>query len=160
MKNFIALTVSIAVAQFAGLVGTVFTNEAIPVWYDSLSKPFFTPPSWVFGPVWITLYTLMGIAAFLVWKKRFQNLPAAKRALRIYGAQLIANAAWSMIFFGLKMPGLAYIEILLLLGLILATVHQFRKLDQTAAYLLIPYVLWVTFASKLNLFIWILNRGV
>jgi len=153
--NIIALITSIAVAQMAGVVGSVFTISGVGSWYMFLEKPFLTPPSWVFGPVWTTLYALMGIAAYLVWCKR--NALGAKTALLVYGVHLVLNALWSILFFGVKDLGWAFAEILLLLGFILATTVLFWKIRPLAGMLLIPYIAWVSFAAYLNLAIWILN---
>ncbi len=155
MKNTISLIISVLICQSAGLIGSIFTGPAIPNWYANLNKPGFNPPSWVFAPAWLLLYTLMGIAAFLVWQKREE--PLAKTALIIFAIHLIFNALWSVLFFGLKNPGLAFIEIIILFLLILTLIILFYKIDHCAAYLLIPYLLWVSFASILNYSIFRLN---
>ncbi|MFA5767681.1 MAG: TspO/MBR family protein [Candidatus Paceibacterota bacterium] len=159
MKNNIStalgVVISIFIAQMAGVIGSFFTVSGVQNWYAYLQKPVFAPPSWVFAPAWITLYTLMGIAAFLVWKKR--NVIGVKSALWLYGIQLGFNALWSIIFFGMRNPGLAFIEILVLWVLILAVTVKFFKIDKAAGYLFIPYILWVTFASVLNFAVWQIN---
>ena len=149
--------VSIAIAQLAGLVGSIFTLYSVKGWYLTINKPSWNPPSWIFGPVWISHYTLMGIASYLVWQKRDLGQPV-KSALVIYGIHLVLNALWSIIFFGLKMPGLAFIEILGLLFFIVLTMVMFYKIRPAAFWLLFPYWLWVSFASVLNFTIWRLNR--
>jgi benzodiazapine receptor len=150
------LIVSILICQSAGLIGTVFTSASIPTWYVTLNKPFFTPPNWLFGPVWLTLYTLMGVAAFLVWQHGFQD-PQVKRAVNIFGVQLILNALWSGAFFGLQSPLMGLIVIIVLWIAILATILRFFAISKTAGLLLIPYILWVSLAAALNGAIVILN---
>ena len=141
----------------AAFVGSIFTGRAVPNWYADLNKPFFTPPDWLFGPVWAILYLLMAISAFIVWQKRLAN-PAVRIALTVYLIQLILNALWSVIFFGLKLPLPAFIEILLLWSAIVFTIIAFVRVSITAALLLVPYILWVSFAAVLNFSIWFLNR--
>jgi len=156
MNRTAKLITSILICLFAGLVGSVFTMPAIPTWYAGLNKPSFSPPNWLFGPVWTTLYVLMGISFFLVWEKLKKN-PKAKSALDIFVLQLVLNCLWSVIFFGLKAPLLALIEIILLWLVILITIINFFKISKTAGWLLVPYLAWVSFASFLNWTIWRLN---
>lgn len=151
----IALIVSIVIAQAAGFIGSIFTFSSIPTWYASLVKPSFAPPNWLFGPAWILLYTLMGTAAYLVWKKR--GMPGVKSALLFYGVHLALNALWSIIFFGMKSPGLAFVEIIILWVLILVVGLKFLKIERLAGLLFIPYIAWVTFAAILNFAVWRLN---
>lgn len=153
--QFLSVIVSILIAQAAGAIGSFFTASSVRTWYETITKPAWNPPSWVFGPVWITLYTLMGIAAWLVWTAR--DVPGAKFALGVYGVHLICNALWSILFFGLKNPGLALIEIVILLALILYTTVLFWKINPVAGALMVPYILWVSFATYLNYAIWQLN---
>lgn len=154
--NYWLLLLSIILAQGAGLLGSLFTLSAIPTWYATLDKPFFSPPNWLFGPVWTLLYTLMGISAYLVWRK-YQFKTKAKPYWRVYLIQLGLNALWSIIFFGFKWTGLAFIEILLMWWFIKETIQESRKLDPLASYLLYPYLAWVSFASLLNAAIYYLN---
>ena len=156
LNNFFKLVIAIAVSEAAGIIGSVFTISAIPTWYAGLVKPAFNPPSWVFGPAWTTLYALMGIAAFLVWKNGWERKDI-KMALGVFGIQLFLNAAWSIIFFGLQSPGWALVDIVLLWLAIVWTIVVFYKISKPAAYLLVPYLLWVSFASYLNYSIWVLN---
>ena len=156
MKKFISPIIFILISQAAGIVGSVFTTSKIPTWYAGLNKPFFNPPGWIFGPVWITLYTMMGVASYFVWQKRGEN-PLANTALIIFFVHLIFNALWSILFFGLQNPMWAFLEIIILLVMIIVLVILFYKIDKRAAYLLIPYLLWVSFASVLNFSIWRLN---
>lgn len=154
--EFLRLIVSIILCQFAGFVGSIATRKAIPVWYAYLNKPSLTPPNWLFGPVWITLYFLMGISAFLVWKKvRFDT--RVKTAMGLFFVQLFLNALWSLLFFGLRSPLAGLIDITILWALILLTIILFLRISKTAGFLLIPYILWVSFAIYLNFSIWILN---
>jgi tryptophan-rich sensory protein len=148
--NIPKLIVSIGICQVAGFIGYLFTQPAISTWYASLRKPFFTPPDWVFGPVWIILYILMGIAASLVWQKS-SGQRNSRNALILFGAQLVLNALWPFLFFGLKSPLAGLIEIVVLGLAILLTIWRFLGVSRTAGILLIPYFLWVSFASGLNL---------
>ncbi|OHB61460.1 MAG: TspO protein [Planctomycetes bacterium RBG_13_46_10] len=147
----LALTFSVA------FVGSIFTRDAVPDWYAALNKPSFTPPNWLFGPVWTILYLLMSISAFIVWQKGLTQ-SAGRIALIFYLIQLILNALWSVIFFGLKLPLAAFIEIILLWSSIVFTILTFARVSMLAAVLLVPYILWVFFAAVLNFFIWFLNR--
>jgi len=157
LNNFVKLIIAIGVCELAGVVGSVFTVSSIPTWYEGLAKPALNPPSWVFGPAWTTLYLLMGIAVFLVWKKGFER-KEVKVALGVFGVQLFLNAIWSIIFFGLKNPGWAFVEIIFLWLAILATIIAFSKISRLAVWLLVPYILWVSFAGYLNYSIWTLNQ--
>lgn len=155
-KSFLQVTVAVLIAQSAGIIGSAFTAPAIRGWYRILEKPVLTPPSWLFGPVWITLYTLMGIAAFLIWKKGWEKRKV-KIALSVFLFQLVLNALWSILFFGLKRVDLALIDISVLWASIVVMIVLFGRLSKPAAYLLIPYLLWVSFASYLNYAILVLN---
>jgi translocator protein len=154
--NYFKLLASVFLCQFAGAVGSVFTASSLEDWYLLLEKPVFNPPSWVFFPVWTLLYTLMGISLYIVWEKGLQN-KEVKIGLIIFGIQLFLNSLWSFLFFGLRTPYYAFIEIIFLWIAILLTIFQFRKISKTASYLLVPYILWVSFASLLNYYLWILN---
>jgi tryptophan-rich sensory protein len=146
----------ILLCQTAGIIGSFFTFDSISGWYAGLVKPEFSPPNWIFGPVWITLYTLMGISAYMVYKKGFEK-KKVKLALAFFSGQLILNALWSILFFGLQSPISALVCIILLLFMIISTIVLFWRISKNAALLMIPYVLWVSFASILNYFIWALN---
>ena len=154
--NYLYLIGFILLAQLAGLVGSLFTFSAIPTWYATLDKPFFAPPNFVFGPVWTTLYTLMGISAYLVWRK-YQFKKKSLIFWEVYFAQLILNPLWSIIFFGFKELGLAFVEIMALWYFIVRTIQESKKLNLTSAYLLYPYLAWVSFAALLNLSLYLLN---
>lgn len=150
------LITAIAVSELAGVVGALSTTPSIGTWYATLVRPSFSPPNWVFAPVWATLFALMGIAAFLVWQKGIRRHDV-KLALGIFAVQLVLNTLWSVIFFGLHAPGFAFAEILLLWAAILATIIAFARVSWPAAWLLAPYILWVSFAGYLNYCIWLLN---
>lgn len=156
MNHILALVISIVVAQSAGIIGGLATASSVNNWYQTLEKPSFNPPGWVFGPVWITLYTVMGIAAWLVWKQGWDD-PAVRTALYVYGVHLALNAAWSPVFFGAQELGWALVVIVLLLAALLATAYLFVRIDTVAGSLLVPYIGWVGFATVLNYTIWKLN---
>jgi benzodiazapine receptor len=139
-----------------GTIGSIFTSPSIPGWYASLNKPWFTPPNWVFAPVWTILYLLMGIAAYKVFAKGIEN-EGVREALSMFAVQLILNVLWSILFFGLHSPLLGFICIMFLWAAIAMTLMKFYLLSTAAGHLLIPYILWVSFAALLNLFVWILN---
>lgn len=156
-RGFLGLLVAIAFPLGAGVLGSIPTASAIPTWYRQIEKPPWNPPSWVFGPVWTALYTLMGTAVWLVWRLGPEK-PEVRTALGLYSGQLILNALWTPIFFGLRAPGLALAEIVPLWGLLAATVVQFFRLKPVAGLLLLPYLMWTTFATALTAEIWRLNR--
>ena len=139
-----------------GWAGSWFTGS-VSNWYYELDKPFFNPPNWVFGPVWTALYILMGIAAFLVWQRGLSER-AVRIALIFFAVQLLLNSIWTPLFFGLKSPLIAFVDISLLWLAILLTMIAFNKVSKIAALLLLPYLLWVSFAAILNASIWMLNR--
>lgn len=149
------LLVSLGACFAAAWFGGLFTGPAIPTWYASLNKPWWTPPNWLFGPVWTLLYVSMAVAAWLVWRRR--GVGGAAPQLGLFAAQLALNALWSLLFFGLRDPGLAFAEILLLWLAILATALSFRRVSRPAAMLMAPYLLWVTYAVALNFEIWRAN---
>jgi tryptophan-rich sensory protein len=155
MKRLLPLLVSVLIAEAAGIIGSVFTIKEIPVWYAALLKPSFSPPNWVFGPVWTSLYCLMGISAFLIWQKR--KSPVARSGLTIYGVNLVANMLWSVVFFGFHRPEAGLLVILILWSTIIVMIKRFWPINQLASLLLIPYLLWVTFATFLNFAIFRLN---
>lgn len=154
--NYWKLAASIAICQMAGILGSFFTVSSVSTWYVGLNKPLFNPPSWVFSPVWITLFVLMGISLYIVWEKGVKSRQS-KIAVTAFGVQLGLNALWSVLFFGLRSPFAAFIEIIFLWAAILTTIIYFYKINKTSAYLLVPYILWVTFAAVLNFSIFYLN---
>lgn len=151
----LGLIASIALAEAVGIVGGLATASSVATWYAGLEKPGFNPPNWVFGPVWTTLYLLMGVAAWRVWRRRDQGPIGA--ALSLYAAQLALNLGWSLIFFGLRQPGWAFGEILLLLAALAATTLRFWRADRLAGALMGPYLAWTAFAAALNFAVWRLN---
>ncbi|MDR6846793.1 TspO/MBR family protein [Flavobacterium granuli] len=144
----------LVVGYFSGIV----TRSSITTWYPTLIKPSFNPPNWVFAPVWSTLYIMMGIAAGLVWNRIDFEKELVKKALQFFAIQLALNALWSYLFFGLKNPMLAGLEIIILWLMIYETYIQFVKINKISGYLFISYLLWVSFATVLNGAIWWLNR--
>lgn len=156
VKEILKLAASLAVCLAAGFIGSVFTFAAIPTWYAGLNKPAFNPPGWLFGPVWTILYILMGIAAYLIWRKGLQH-NEVKIALAVFIVQLALNVAWSIIFFNFHSPLLAFVDIILLWLAIIMTLIYFFSLSLFAGWLMVPYILWVSFAAFLNFTIWRLN---
>ena len=152
---FLKLLVSIAVCLLAGSLGSIFTTPAISGWYTTLNKPSFNPPNWLFAPVWTTLFILMGIALFLVWR---QGVKGSGVALIFFAVQLIFNILWSFLFFKLQSPHYALLEIIALWLLIAITLLKFLKISNAAGLLLLPYLLWVSFAAFLNFSIYQLNK--
>lgn len=150
------LIVSIALTLCAGLVGSVFTAPQIPGWYAGLAKSPLNPPAWVFGPVWTVLFILMGISLFLVWREGIER-PDVRVALLVFGVQLVLNVLWSVLFFGLQSSFLAFLEIIVLWCAILATIVLSARVSTAAAWLLVPYLLWVSFAAYLTWAVWTLN---
>lgn len=155
-KDLIKLFGSIVGCELVGILGTPFTIAAIPTWYADLNKPFFAPPNWIFGLVWTLLYFLMGVSFYLILKKGWKK-KVVKTAGMFFLAQLVLNFLWSPIFFGLKSPLLGLITIVAMWILIIVTMKKFYPLSKLAFYLLIPYLLWVSFATVLNAAILILN---
>ncbi len=157
MKNSYKLFISLVIPLLVGLAGGLFTYRQIPNWYAHLEKPAWNPPSWIFGPVWTTLYNLMGIAFFLVWRSVYKNL-YRRSGIVLFGVQLLLNLAWSFLFFDLHRMDLAFADIVLLWLAIYLTLFFFGQVSPTAAWLLIPYICWVSFAAVLNYTIWHLNQ--
>jgi len=149
---------AIIICELAGIVGSIFTFQSVRTWYVDINKPSFTPPSWIFGPVWTILYALMGISLYLIWKNHTKNKSTQRTyALTFFFIQLILNTIWSIIFFGLQQPFYAFIEIIFLWVSILITIFYAFKVSKGAGYLLLPYLAWVSFASILNFAIFYLN---
>ena len=151
------LIISLFVCQLAGITGSIFTTPVIATWYATLKKPPFSPPNWLFGPVWIALYVLMGISLFLVWRKG-SDTQFVRNGLILFGIQLFFNVLWSVAFFGLRSPISGLVVIVILWITILLTILQFSKVSELATALLIPYIVWVSFAAILNLSLFLLNR--
>ena len=163
LNTLITVSLFLLFSEAAGIVGALFTYHAIPTWYAHLNKPSFSPPNFIFGPVWTALYCLMGLGAFFVFRKGWMlrstqhKRKEVKVGIGLYVLQLVLNVAWSIIFFGLHMPVLALIEIVVLWFAIAVTMRHFFKISETGAFLLVPYLLWVTFAVLLNCAIVVLN---
>jgi tryptophan-rich sensory protein len=156
INNFSKCFIAIVLVEGVGILSGFLTSASVTTWYIGLEKPALNPPSWIFGPVWTMLYLLMAIAAFLIWKKGLQN-KEVKVALILFIFQLVLNFFWSIIFFYLHNPAWAFVEIVVLWLTIIATIFVFFKVNRLAAYLLLPYILWVSFAAYLNYGIWMLN---
>jgi translocator protein len=157
MKKAAGIVVSIVISELAGVLGALFTTPSIPGWYAGLVKPSFNPPNGVFAPVWTALYALMGLAVWLVYAKGAKK-PEVKKALAVFAVQLVLNVLWSIVFFGAHAIFAAVVVIVLLWAAILWTILLFRGISRPAAYLLVPYILWVSFASVLTVSIYLLNR--
>ncbi|WP_041632775.1 TspO/MBR family protein [Maribacter sp. HTCC2170] len=155
-KKLVKIVISVSVCLVIGFLSSFATQSSVNDWFFTLNKPSFNPPNWIFAPVWTILYILMGISAGIVWAKGFHHL-WVKTALYHFVFQLLLNASWSMVFFGLKEPFWALMVILCLLILLCLTFRWFKIVSQTAAWLLLPYILWVCFATILNYKIWELN---
>lgn len=152
LKGLSGLAVWLLLCFAAAAFGVLFPPGE---WYEALNKPAWNPPAWVFGPVWTLLYAMMAVAAWRVWWRG--GLAGARTALAMFGFQLVLNALWSLLFFGLKMPGVALAHILILLAAILLTIRLFARHDRPAAWLLAPYAAWVAFATLLNGTLWYIN---
>lgn len=157
IKSLPKLLFSIVLCEGAGLVGSLFTFSAISNWYVTLNKPSFSPPNYLFGPVWITLYALMGVSLYLIWQENIKK-KEVKESLQAFGIHLFFNATWSMMFFGLRNSLLGLINILILWILIVIVIYKFYKINKTSGLLLLPYLVWVSFATYLNYSVWVLNR--
>jgi translocator protein len=155
--NILKLVISIILPLSVGAIAGMFTSQAIPDWYAGLSQPSFNPPNWIFGPVWTMLYIVMGFSFFLIWK--MDPTKERNRAILIFFVHLLLNFGWSFFFFYFKMIGVALIEIIVLWSAIVLMLISFYKLKPLAAYMNIPYLLWVTFATALNATYFILNRA-
>lgn len=165
LNKFLKLVIAVFACELAGIIGSFFTTPSIPGWYATLIKPDFSPPNWVFAPVWTTLFALMGIAVFLVWSSfeketNTEKKKQAKISFFIFALQLALNIFWSVLFFGLHSPQAAFIEIVFLWIAILTSIVAFGKISKSAAWLLVPYIIWVSFAGYLNYSIWQLNANV
>ena len=158
-KNITSLLLFLAVVFIISGASSYITMPAVQGWYTTINKPSFNPPNWIFAPVWTILYIMIAISGWLVWKKLSGTFSQKLRshAMRVYIEQLLANFLWSFIFFGMRLFELALIDIYIMLGLIALNIWHFKRISKPAAYLLVPYILWVAFASSLNLEIVMLN---
>lgn len=154
-SNITKLIVSLIIPLSVGAVAGMFTSQAVPTWYATLNRPSFSPPSWVFGPVWTSLYILLGISFFLIWKENTSK--ERNLAIKVFSVQMLLNFAWSFLFFYFNLIGVALLEIILLWISIATMIYLFHKLKPLAAYLNIPYLLWVSFATILNAAYYFLN---
>ncbi len=152
MKNYQKLIISIITPLLIGFLGSIFTSQSVSSWYLNINKPFFNPPSWIFGPVWTILYIFIGLAFYYLWQKN-----NCLKCFYIYFIQLFLNLTWSFFFFGLTNPFLALINIIFLWIAILLSIIWFYPVSKISAYLFIPYFIWVSFATLLNFAIWYLN---
>ncbi|MDE1824630.1 MAG: tryptophan-rich sensory protein [Candidatus Micrarchaeota archaeon] len=150
------LIAAILICQIIGNIGTLFTYPALAGWYSALHKPSFNPPDWVFGPVWLILYTLMGISLYLAWSSP-KRIKSSDRYLIPFWIQLLLNPLWSFLFFGLRSPLYGLIGIAALWITIMITIIRFSRISRNAALLLVPYIFWVSFAIVLNFYVWKLN---
>jgi translocator protein len=156
MKNIFKLCSSVLVCLAVGFAGSFFTNSSIGSWYVTLKKPFFNPPSWIFAPVWTMLYVLMGVSAFIIWRKGLDK-ERVRHALFAFIVQLTLNALWSPVFFGMKST-LAGLGVIIFLWMAISTtIFLFYRISKLASFLLLPYILWVSFATVLNAAIFALN---
>ncbi len=156
MKSIYKLLISIAIPLTVGGISGFFTSSSVNTWFVTLNKPSFNPPSWLFAPVWTTLYIMMGISFYIIWNNH-AKLEKRYTGYTYYWLQLALNFLWSFLFFYFQRPHLALIDIILLFIMIASTIFSFRKVSKTAAWLLVPYLCWVTFATALNFEIWRLN---
>ena len=157
MNNFAKLIIAIAIPIAIGATAGLFTVTGVGSWYQTINKPSWNPPGWVFAPVWTTLYVMMGVSLYLVWKSGVSN-NLKRTAIGLFAVQLILNFFWSFIFFDQQQPGWAFVEIIAMWVFILLTIFAFAKVNKTAAWLLVPYISWVSFATILNYTIWKLNN--
>lgn len=154
--SFFSVIGWIVLCELAGIVGSVFTVSSIPTWYQTLVKPVFSPPNWVFGPVWTTLYALMGIAVYRVWSLGMKK-ESVRHAVYLFVMHLALNAIWSPIFFGARQIPLAFVTIAIMWLTLITVMFRFEKLDKMSALFLVPYLAWISFAMVLNYNLWILN---
>lgn len=155
LKKIFIFIAAIAIPQIVGLIGAIFTTPQINAWYSTITKPSFNPPNWIFAPVWTVLFFMMGLSLYLILTKPSSKVKSL--GLTFFFMQLVFNLLWSFLFFSIQNPFYAFIEIILLWIVILMTIYYFAKVEKTAAYLLIPYIAWVSFAAVLNYSIWKMN---
>jgi translocator protein len=157
LSNGWKLAICILICQATGIISGLLTNTQNNDWYDTIVKPSWNPPGYLFGPVWTTLYLLMGISLWIVWKSN-SNEEMRMEAMQLFAAQLFLNFWWTIIFFKFHSPIAAFIEIILMIVLIFYTIFRFAEISKTAAWLLVPYISWVCFAAILNYKLWVLNK--
>ncbi len=159
IRRYMGLLAAILLCEAVGFIGAMSTRTSVATWYRTLEKPPFTPPDWLFGPVWITLYAMMGIALWLTWNRLPPGTALRWPVIWLFGVQLLANMLWSILFFGMQNPVIGLVDIVILWLLILLTIVWMRPVSTPAAILMIPYLLWVSYAVYLNTGIVLLNRG-
>jgi translocator protein len=155
MNKWIRLIICVLACQTTGIIGSVFTMPSIPTWYASLEKPWFTPPNWVFGPVWITLFTLMGVSLYWILERKSDK--RFKLAASIFAVQFALNIKWNFLFFGLQNPLYGFIDIIIMWAAIAAMIAIFYRISKKAGLVLLPYILWVSIATALNYYVMIMN---
>jgi translocator protein len=156
LRSAALLLLCIALPLLAGAIGSVYTMSSIPDWYATLNKPAFTPPNWVFFPIWTTLYIMMGVSLFLVVKGGLGTVPV-RHGVLLFAAQLVVNTLWSVVFFGMRSPFFGLVTIGSLIALVVATIVAFYRVSRSAAWLLVPYLCWGCFATALTAMVWVLN---
>ncbi|TQQ83100.1 tryptophan-rich sensory protein [Halonotius terrestris] len=156
-RPLLALVVAILTVELVGVSGALFTAQGLTEWYATLRQPALAPPNWVFGPVWTVLFALIGGALWLVWRQAPSSPQAVRLAVGVFAIHFVFNLGWSAVFFGLQEIGLGLVVIVVLWLLIVTTMWTFNRVDRRAALLLVPYLLWVSFAAYLNYGFWLLN---
>lgn len=154
-QDMLGLAGFIALSFLVSSLGGAATTTSVDTWYQTIQKPPFNPPDWIFAPVWISLFIMMAVAGWRVWRRA--GFSQERQAFALYGLQLLLNLTWSFLFFGLQQIGLALLEICFLLFAIIATTIAFWRIDRIAGLLFVPYMLWVSFATVLNASLWLLN---
>ncbi|MGB3006227.1 MAG: TspO/MBR family protein [Chitinophagaceae bacterium] len=157
MNNILKLIISLAIPLAIGATSGFFTVSGVESWFQTINKPTWNPPNWIFGPVWTTLYVMMGIAFFIIWKSEIRS-ELKKSAIVLFAVQLVLNFFWSFIFFNQHEIGWALVEIIVMWFFILFSIFAFGNISKTAAWLMVPYISWVSFATILNYTIWQLNK--
>ncbi|MFH1786832.1 MAG: TspO/MBR family protein [archaeon] len=146
----------VILCQLAGAIGSIATASSVSTWYQALNKPWFTPPNWVFGPMWVTIYTMIGISAYLIWKQGIQK-PEVKYAMQVFGIQLLLNTLWSFVFFWLRWPMGGFFFILMVLGVVIYNAALFYEIYKPAGWLFSLYILWGSIATAVAFYVWLLN---
>ena len=155
-RKLASLVVAVLIPEAVGVIAAVATQSSVSTWYPALAKPWFTPPDAVFAPVWITLYAVMGVASWRVWRQGSRRA-TVQMSLAAYGVQLVLNGLWSIVFFGLRSIGGGLVVILVLLTALALTMRLFARVDRVSAWLMAPYGLWVAYATALNIALWWMN---
>jgi tryptophan-rich sensory protein len=156
-RPILAVGLTIIIVEIVGASGSIFTLQGLDTWYDTLQRPMLAPPNWVFGPVWTVLFALIGVALWLVWRRLASSPDKARFGFGVFVLHFVFNIGWSVVFFGMQDIGSGLVVIGILWLLIVATMWAFGRVDRRAALLLVPYLLWVSFAAYLNYSFWVLN---